>query len=101
IDRAAAELERLAREVDVVPVEGDVTREEDVDRLFALVEERFGRLSVLVNNVGYGVELSLEETPPDQWHFVLDTCLTSYYFCARRALPLLRGAEGPSIVNVS
>src|SRR5205823_6612544 len=34
-------------------------------------------------------------------HYVLDTCLTSYYLCARRALPLLRGAEGPSIVNVS
>jgi NAD(P)-dependent dehydrogenase (short-subunit alcohol dehydrogenase family) len=101
IDKAASELEQTARELDVIPVEGDVTREEDVDRLFALVEERFGRLSVLVNNVGYGAELSVEETPPEQWHFVLDTCLTSYYLCSRRALPLLRASGHGSVVNVS
>jgi NAD(P)-dependent dehydrogenase (short-subunit alcohol dehydrogenase family) len=101
IDRAAEDLEQTTRELDVVAVEGDVTREEDVERLFALVHERFGRLSVLVNNVGFGIEASVEETTPAQWHHVLDTCLTSYYLCARRALPLLRGAAGPAIVNVS
>jgi meso-butanediol dehydrogenase/(S,S)-butanediol dehydrogenase/diacetyl reductase len=85
----------------VTAVEGDVTREEDVDRLFTVVQERFGRLSVLVNNVGYGAELTVEETSPHDWRYVVDTCLTSCYLCARRALPLLRLAKGPSIVNVS
>lgn len=99
LERTRADLEEAGLEVAVMTA--DATQEAEIDAAFALVVERFGQLDVLVNNVGWGHELSVVETSPDQWRHVLDTCLTSTYLCCRRALPLLLASGRGSIVNVS
>src|SRR5262245_7804349 len=105
-DRAVDELQTLASELAaggarVFALGGDVTVESDVDRIFDHATEHFGKLDILVNNVGASIEGSVEEATPHEWRWVLDTCVTSAYLCCRRAIPLLRAAGHGSIVNVA
>ncbi len=56
-------------------------------------------LDAIVNNAGIARIASVEETDLEDWRRVLDVNLTSVYFCARHAFPLLR--DGGSVVNVA
>jgi NAD(P)-dependent dehydrogenase (short-subunit alcohol dehydrogenase family) len=106
IDVAFDEARSVARELEaaghrVLAVSGDVTSDSDLDRAFAESLERFGRLDGLVNNVGVGDAANVEETEPDRWRRILDVSLGSFYATARRAIPHLRRADAPSVVNIA
>jgi NAD(P)-dependent dehydrogenase (short-subunit alcohol dehydrogenase family) len=69
----------------------------------AVVEESvraFGRLDVLVNNVGFAVQARFEEVPDEDWDGMWQLNVMSYVRAIRAALPHLRAASG-AIVNVS
>lgn len=98
--------EAVVREIEerggvATAIRADVRNQEDVDGCFAQLEERFGRVRVLVNNAGMradGLSMQLED---GQWDDVLETNLTGAYRCMRRALsPMIRARDG-RIVNVS
>jgi NAD(P)-dependent dehydrogenase (short-subunit alcohol dehydrogenase family) len=106
IDKAQEELAAACAELiadghRVLPLVGDVTVEDDVTSAVEAAVRTFGKLDAVVNNVGWGIELSVDQTSPAQWHQVLDTCLTSTYLVCRAAIPALRAAGGGAIVNVS
>jgi 3-oxoacyl-[acyl-carrier protein] reductase len=73
----------------------DVTKEEDVQRLFASVE----RVDVLVNNAGLGGTRPLVEMTDDEWDRVLDVSLTGTFRCTRAALRHMLPREAGVIVN--
>src|SRR5688572_6568867 len=52
LDKATAEIEALDRKT--ASLHADIGRSEDIDRLWALVDSSFGRVDILVNNVGIG-----------------------------------------------
>ena len=81
----------------------DVAEEEQVDRLFGQVQERFGGLDILVNNAGIsGPTALLADIAPQDWRRTLGVNLDATYLCARRAIPMLLAAgRGGSIVNLS
>lgn len=84
-----------------VAVQADVSRTEEVDGLFALVEEQLGKVSVLVNNAGVrddGLALTLSD---EAWDRVVDTNLFGTFACCRRALRPMLAARKGRIVNVS
>ncbi len=78
----------------------DVTRADDVERLIHETLERFGRLDILVNNVGTHIPGSILETTEEQWDFLLTLNLKSVYLCCHAALPALLHTRG-SIINIS
>lgn len=80
--------------------ECDVTDADAVDAFFAEVEERRGRLDVLVNGVGGFTMAPLGETGPDTWRRMIDVNATSAFLCSRAAAPALRRGGGGRIVNV-
>ena len=65
----------------------DITDPAAVEELFAVVEERWGRVDVLVANAGAGVSASVARTTDEQWQRMLDLNLTAPFRCIRRALP--------------
>ncbi|WP_460135099.1 meso-2,3-butanediol dehydrogenase [Pseudomonas sp. S1_E04] len=90
---------------DIDPVQalihvGDVSDEAYVARLVADTVARFGRLDVLVNNVGMGVFGPFEQTTTDDWRIVMSANLDSVFYGARAALPHLTNSSG-AMINLS
>jgi 3-oxoacyl-[acyl-carrier protein] reductase len=104
IDAARAAEARRSSDGRVVVVEGDATDAADVAALAEVIDDRFGRLDVLVNNVGHVVirPMRFESLTDDQIDDVYRLNLKHIFLVTRTMLPLLRAADGsPTIVNVS
>lgn len=85
-----------------VAVQADVSDVAAVTRMFATVDERFGRLDALVNNAGIGRRIDrLTEIDDDTWRRTLAVNLDGAFFCMRAAIPRLRAGGGGRIVNIS
>jgi len=84
--------------------EVDLAHESEVAKLIGAVEERFGRLDVVVNNAGVGSRragIGEPDTPGDRWNKLRGPNLDAAYFTSAYALPLLRKSGKGAIVNIS
>ncbi len=82
--------------------QGDLSQLEDAREVVRGVEERFGKIDVLVNNAGDLVERRpLVEMSEELWRKVLDLNLTSAFFCTQAAAPGMIARGSGAIVNVS
>lgn len=84
----------------VVPT--DITRPDDVARLFAHVRERWSRLDLLFNNAGtYGPAGAIDEISVEDWTSTVTTNLTGSFLCAAEAFRCMRTQDprGGRIIN--
>jgi NAD(P)-dependent dehydrogenase (short-subunit alcohol dehydrogenase family) len=80
----------------------DVSRDADVERLFAEAKSSLGGLDALINNAGIaGPTGGVDEISPEDWRRCIDIDLTGQFLCTRLAVPLLKTAGGGAIVNMS
>jgi meso-butanediol dehydrogenase / (S,S)-butanediol dehydrogenase / diacetyl reductase len=92
-------VQKLAAELDGVPIQADVTRAEDVARMIDEPYRRWGRLDVLFNNAGVIRVQPLLDVTEAEWDRVLDVNLKAVFFvlqaAARRmkAQPPMAGSE--------
>jgi len=77
----------------------DVTSEEQVRRLVAEAQERFGAIDILVNNAAVVSHHTLQDLNEDEWQRVIDTNLTGMYRVTRAALGFL--SDSASVINVT
>jgi 3-oxoacyl-[acyl-carrier protein] reductase len=84
---------------DVLGVPCDVTKEEDVRRLYTRTVDRHGHLDVAVNNAGLGGTVPIVDMTDEQWSRVLDVTLTGTFRCTRAALGHLLPRRQGAIVN--
>jgi NAD(P)-dependent dehydrogenase (short-subunit alcohol dehydrogenase family) len=83
---------------------GDVAQQAAVDALAARTLEAFGRVDVLVNNVGdwLGFSNAFVESTDAQWHQLFDANLGAALRCTRALAPdMIRRGEGGSIIHVT
>ena len=78
----------------------DVTDPTEAARLVRAVEEHFGRLDVLVNNVGNYVFKPLVELSDKEWGDMINSNLSSAFYTMRAAIPIMRARGGGRIVNI-
>lgn len=102
-DAQARAAELTSSGFDVVPAELDVTDARSIDAVARLVEGRFGRLDVLINNaaatMAYGETASTADLSVALQN--LQTTLLGNWAVAKALLPLLRKGKHPRLVNVS
>lgn len=82
---------------------GDITADDTVDRLAALVESAHGHADVLVNNVGdfRPAKSFFAKSPPEQWRRLHELNLWHVFAVTHALLPGMIAGGGGSIVNVS
>jgi NAD(P)-dependent dehydrogenase (short-subunit alcohol dehydrogenase family) len=104
-EQAKSAAEAIAQETRgvAVPLVLDVSSPESIGRAVAEVGADPGRLDVLVNNAGVGLDFGVSGTDPDfeKIQLTLETNFFGAYRLTIGLLPLLRNSVHPRIVNVS
>jgi 3-oxoacyl-[acyl-carrier protein] reductase len=99
--RNQARLEETARALGVVPIHADVSNEQDVERTYREVLERFGDLDILVNNAGFGIFKNLVDFDRDSFDAVFATNVTGAMLMGREAARIFITRNRGNIVNIS
>jgi 3-oxoacyl-[acyl-carrier protein] reductase len=99
--RLGAAADEMATQLGTRPlaIPCDVTREEDVQRLFERAAAELGGIDVLVNNAGLGGTANVADMTDEQWSRVLDVTLTGTFRCTRAALRHMIPRRAGVIVN--
>lgn len=108
-DASAAEAADLVAQVKQMGLMGrsaisicaNVSRADEVTAMFEQVKANFGRLDILVNNAGTSRAQDIFETTEEDWRFIIDTNLTSVFFCSKEAMKLMAEQQRGRIVNIS
>lgn len=82
-------------------VQGDVSKSEDVDRIFKTVKDEFGGLDVLVNNAGINRDALLIRMKESNWDDVIATDLKSDFLTIKAAAAMMMRKRKGSIINIS
>src|ERR1700677_4555140 len=85
----------------VLTLELDVTRPDQVKKAVAQAHVHFGKLDVVLNNAGYSLVGTIEEGSADDVRALYDTNIFGTLSVIREALPLLRKQGGGHILGVS
>jgi NAD(P)-dependent dehydrogenase (short-subunit alcohol dehydrogenase family) len=106
VDRNADEAARVAAAIQAeggtaLGVQGDVTVEADMERVFKETLREFGAPHVVHCNVGVARTGSVLELDPDQWRAAIEVNLTGAYLAFRHALPPMLDAGRGVFVTVS
>jgi len=81
-----------------IAVAADVSREPEVDALFAAAVREFGTVDILVSNAGLQQDAALVDMTLAQWQKVIDVNLTGGFLCARAATrEFLRRGPRPDV----
>jgi 3-oxoacyl-[acyl-carrier protein] reductase len=82
-----------------IAVQGNVSKREEVERLFATAEKALGKIDILVNNAGVYEFVALEEVSEKQFHKLFDTNVLGILLATQEALTHFN-PDGGSIINV-
>ena len=96
--RRQAELDAAVKEIgeNVTGVQGDVAKLSDLDRLYATVKAKKGRIDVLFANAGIAELVPLGEITEDHFDRIFDVNVKGVLFSVQKALPLI--VDGGSII---
>ena len=87
---------------DAMLVGGDVSDAGEVERMAREVEDRYGRLDVLINNAGSLIERrSFSELTEDLWDRVISVNLKSVFLCSKAVLPMMKRQGSGRIINMT
>ena len=98
-NETASEIERLG--VGHALVQGDLSRVVECERVVDEAANSLGGLDVLVNNAGVTRALDFLDTDEATYDEMFDLNMKGYFFCARRAVPLMLEAGAGSIINIT
>ena len=105
-DRDAPSLEAISEwahdaDIRLRATEGDVRNASVLDRVFAELDQEFGRLDVLINVVGGTFHQPFEASTAKGWDVLIRTNFTWLLTSTQMAIPRMRSAGGGSIINLT
>ncbi|MFX1375930.1 MAG: SDR family NAD(P)-dependent oxidoreductase [Promethearchaeota archaeon] len=82
--------------------QADITKEDDCQRMVNKCVEVYGKIDILVNNVGIGTgDRKLVDLSEEAWDNIFDVNLKGMFFTCKYVLPVMEKQESGSIVNIS
>jgi 3-oxoacyl-[acyl-carrier protein] reductase len=87
--------------VRALAVQADVSATQEVERMFAELDQAFGRIDILVNNAGTSRAENIFEMSEESWDFILNTNLKSMFLCSKAAMLRMREKGAGRIINIS
>lgn len=96
-EKVVLEIKNLG--LDSFLVQADVSKKQEVIKMFDVIKSRFGQLNILVNNAGIARINLLEQISEEEWDAVVDTNLKSQFLCIQEAIKLM--PIGSKIINLS
>ena len=108
-ERNAANGEAVAGEITAdngkaFAVTTDVSQADSIAAMIAAVEDRYGRIDILINNAGIFSTLEMrpfDQIPLEEWEQVLRVNVTGPFLCSRAVLPAMRRAKWGRIINMA
>lgn len=105
----ARNLERVSQVMDEIvkaggeatPVQCDVSKKEDVEKLFKTAMDKYGRVDVLINNAGITADARLVKMTEEQWDKVIEINLKGVFYCGQKAAEIMLQQESGVILNQS
>ncbi len=80
---------------------GDVGNANFCQSLFEQIHNKLGKIDVLINNAGISHIGLLQDMTPEEWNQILQTNLSSVFYCSRLAIPDMLSKQEGSIINIS
>jgi NAD(P)-dependent dehydrogenase (short-subunit alcohol dehydrogenase family) len=85
---------------EAIAIRADVGREADCRALIDRAVAHYGRLDILVNNVGLSRRGTIEDTTVDDWEIIFHVNVRSAFICMQQAVRYMKEQGGGSIVNI-
>ncbi|BAZ42858.1 short-chain dehydrogenase/reductase SDR [Calothrix sp. NIES-4101] len=80
----------------------DVGIESEVERVFADIYRKWGKIDVLVNNAGIsGINKPTHKITQEEWNAVMTVNVNGVFFCTKHAIPFMLDVGSGSIINIS
>lgn len=100
VEEAKAVVEEIKRmDRNAIAIQADVSKADEVARMFEEIRSQWGGLNILVNNAGIVAQNPIEKIAEDEWNRIIDTNLKGQFLCIQKALPFL--TTGSKIVCIS
>jgi len=106
VARTLSEIENVAKEarsmgVRALPIQVDVTGEDQVEAMVEKVIDEFGKVDILVNNAGTAIHNRVVDIKTEDWKRMMDLNLTGMFFCTRAVMRWMERQKGGHIINIS
>ncbi|MCH8029724.1 MAG: SDR family NAD(P)-dependent oxidoreductase [Candidatus Dadabacteria bacterium] len=99
LNEAAERVKTLGSEALVVKT--DVSRWSQVQRMVKQSIERFGRVDIMVNNAGYGLLATIEDTTYQEMKDIFDVNFMGTFYATNAVLPHMKKQGSGHIINIS
>lgn len=106
-NHSVIQLEKVRAEIESMPnascdmVIGDVGNPEHVEKMFKSIYKKCNCLDVLVNNAGTAHIGLLSEMSDKEWNRIVQTNLSSVFYCSRAVIPEMVAKKSGKIINIS
>ena len=84
---------------DAIAVETDVCDGDAVTKMVETVVGEWGAIHILINNAGTSVRKRPEDLTEEDWHYVINTNLTSAFLCSKACHAEMKKAGGGKVLN--
>ena len=104
--RGIEPLEEVKKEIEekggnVHIISADLSKPDDISKIVGTAVESFGRLDIIVNNVGWGTVSEFTDLTDDTWQYNFDVNLMSSVRLSREAIPHMQKQGGGRIINIA
>jgi 3-oxoacyl-[acyl-carrier protein] reductase len=80
---------------------GDLSIYENVEKLFQEININYGGVDILINNAGISYLGLLTDMSVEEWNHVINTNLSSVFYCSKQAIPYMVHHKSGKIINIS